>query len=84
MPKVKGYRAPSRTVKLQTRLENALHEAETYSCMSRPELCKALKISPTTLWRKLQTPDDFTLQDLRMLAMLSGKGFSEFLVELVK
>ncbi len=84
MPKVKYYKPPSRTLKLQTKIENALNEAENYSGMSRPELLHAMKTSPSTLWRRIQSPEEFTLKELRTIALLSGRSFPEFLSELVQ
>jgi len=61
-----------------------MNEAENYSGMSRSELLHEMKISSSTLWRRLQAPEDFTLRDLRTLALLSGKSFPDFLSELVQ
>ena len=79
----KGYKEPSRVVRLRVNIKNALYEAETYSNMTRDEICKAMKICPTTLWARLKEPDQFTLSELRVVAMLSGRPFSQFLSDIV-
>ena len=84
MARAKSYKPPNRVLKLQTNLENAINEAKKYSGMERSEVCKSMKMCNATLWSRLQTPDNFTLGELRVIAMLSGKDFSEFLSELVK
>ena len=80
----KGYKEPTRTAKLRVNIENALNEAETYSNMSRADVCKTMNLSSTTLWSRLKTPDRFTLGELRVIATLSGKKYSDFLSELVR
>lgn len=84
MARGKGYKPPSRTQKLRVNLENAINEAKSYSGMSNEEICSALKMCRTTLWSHLREPDTFNLAHLRMIAMLSGKEFSQFLSDLVK
>lgn len=80
----KGYKEPSRSTKLRVNIENVLNEAESYSNMKRVDVCKLMNLCPSTLWARLKTPEKFTLGELRVIAMLSGKNFSEFLSELVK
>lgn len=84
MALAKSYKAPNRTLRLRTNLQNAIHEAKAYSGMSEEELCRALNMCRTTLWSYLKEPEKFNLSHLRMIAMLSGKEFSVFLSELVK
>ena len=84
MAVVKSYKAPSRTLRLRTNLQNAMHEAKVFSGMSEDELCRALNMCRTTLWAYLKEPDKFNLFHLRVIARLSGKDFSVFLSDLVK
>lgn len=80
----KGYKQPTRIVRLRVNIENAIHEAETYSNCSREELCKALDMSRSTLWSRLKNPDSFTLSELRILSLLSGREYADFLSDIVK
>ncbi len=84
MAKAKGYKTPTRTSKLRVELEHAINEAKTYSDMNNRELCLSLGISEATLGRRLRAPDQFTLGELRVLAMLGGRDYSAFLAEIVK
>lgn len=84
MAKAKGYKPPTRATKLRVELEHAVNEAKTYSDMNDRELCLSLGISEATLWRRFRSPDEFTLGELRVLAMLGGHDFSTFLSEIVK
>ena len=80
----KGYKEPTRTVRLRVNIENALNEAETFSNMSRDDICKSMKVCNSTLWSRLKDPEKFTLGELRGIAVLSGKKYSDFLSEIVK
>ena len=80
----KGYKEPSRTVKLRVNIENAINEAEKYSNMTRDDICKSMNFCNSTLWSRLKDPDKFTLGELRVIAMLSGRKYPEFLSEIVK
>lgn len=84
MAKAKTYKTPSRTAKLRVELEHAINQAMTYSGMNEQELCLSLGLSQTTLWRRIRNPEDCTLRELRVLAMLGGHEYSAFLSELVK
>ena len=84
MAKTKGYKQPTRTTKLRVELEHKINEAKTYSDMNERELCLSLGMSASTLWARLRNPDNFTLGELRILAMLSGYDYSTFLSEIVK
>ena len=84
MAKPKGYKPPARTTKLRVELEHAINEAKTYSGMNDRELCLSLGISEVTLWRRLRNPEDFTLRELRVIAMLGGHDYSLFLAGIVK
>ena len=84
MAKAKGYKVPTRIQKLRVELEHALNEARTYSDMNDRELCLSLGISEATLWRRLRNPDEFTLGELRVIAMLGGHEYSDFLARVVR
>ena len=84
MARAKGFKAPNRTQRLRVNLQNAINEAKTYSDMNEQEFCNALHMCRSTLWSYLKEPERFNLSHLRMIAMLSGQDFSEFLAELVK
>lgn len=84
MAKAKGYKMPSREKKLRGEIEAAIDKARIYCDMNEQEICLSLGISRGTLWSRLQNPDNFTLGELRTLAMLNGKEYSVFLSEIVK
>ena len=84
MAKAKGYKAPTRTQKLRVELQHAINEAKTYSAMNDREFCMSLGISSATLGRRLSNPDEFTLRELRVIAMLGGHEYSDFLARLVR
>ena len=80
----KRYKPPTRAEKMRSQIEHAIRDAKRYSNMKDHELALALGMSETTLWRRLQNPDEFSLWELRRIALLSGRDFSTFLAEVVK
>lgn len=80
----KRYKPPTRAEKMRSQIEYAIRDAKRYSNMKEHELALALGISETTLWRRIRNPDEFSLQELRRIALLSGRDFSTFLSEIVK
>lgn len=80
----KRYKPPTRVEKMRSQIEHAIRDAKQYSNMKDRELALALGMSETTLWRRMRNPDEFSLQELRRIALLSGRDFSMFLSEIVK
>ena len=82
MSKIKCYRAPSRTLNLKVNLENAINEAKRYSNLTHEEMCKALSMSRSTLWSRLNDPWQFSLEELSVIALHSGKDLPVLLSEI--
>ncbi len=80
----KRYKSPTRAEKMCSQIEHAVSDAKKYSNMKERELVLALGMSEATFWRRLRNPDSFTLGELRIIALLSGRDFSTFLSEIVK
>ena len=80
----KRYKPPTRAEKMRSHIEHAIIDAKRHSNMKERELALALGMSETTLWRRIRNPDEFSLYELRRIALLSGRDFPTFLSEIVK